>query len=132
MVTWILHDDLVELGESSHEWAPIARDVAEAYEYPVDSLVLSSEGEILAHVATNADQGAAYVFVRPAGGWRVGAQAAKLVASDGAAGDQFGVSVAVSGDDVFVGSWNDDNTGLGGPGSVYVFTKPAGGWAGGT
>jgi hypothetical protein len=78
----------------------------------------------------NEDQGSAYVFVRPAGGWRVGAQAAKLLASDGSANDQFGISVAISGDDVFVGSWNDDNTGLGGPGSVYVFTKPAGGWSG--
>ncbi|MET0553507.1 MAG: FG-GAP repeat protein [Vicinamibacteria bacterium] len=76
------------------------------------------------------DRGAAYVFVRPAGGWRLGTEAAKLIASDGSANDQFGISVAVSGDDVFVGSWNDDNTGLGGPGSVYVFTKPAAGWSG--
>ena len=45
----------MKLGESSDEWAPIAKDVAEAYEYPVDSLVLSSEGEILAHVAANDD-----------------------------------------------------------------------------
>lgn len=81
-------------------------------------------------VGANEDQGSAYVFVRPAGGWGTGTQAAKLVASDGAAGDQFGISVAVSGNDVFVGSWNDDNSGLGGPGSVYVFTKPAGGWSG--
>ena len=55
MVTWILHDDLVALGETAHEWAPTARDVAEAYAYPVDSLVLSPEGEILAHVAANDD-----------------------------------------------------------------------------
>ena len=55
MVTWVLHDDLVRLGESKAEWAPIAKDVAEAYEYPVDSLVLSSEGEILGHVAANED-----------------------------------------------------------------------------
>ncbi len=42
------------------------------------------------------DAGAAYVFVRDAGGqW---AQAQKLVASDGAALDQFGVSVAITGD----------------------------------
>ncbi|HEX6884521.1 MAG TPA: hypothetical protein VF530_14185 [Planctomycetota bacterium] len=53
--TWILHDDLVRLGEGSGPWAPIAKDVAEAYAYPVDSLVLSCEGEILAHVAANDD-----------------------------------------------------------------------------
>ena len=55
MVTWSLHDDLVGLGDSDDRWAPIARDVAEAYEYPVDSLVLSPEGEILGHVAANTD-----------------------------------------------------------------------------
>lgn len=58
-MTWALHQDLVELGESTNEWAPIARDVAEAYEYPVDSLVLSPEGEILAHVAANEDSSSA-------------------------------------------------------------------------
>jgi FG-GAP repeat protein len=92
-----------------------------------DTIVVGAKED---DIGANEDQGSAYVFVRPAGGWRVGTQAAKLVASDGAPNDQFGVSVAISGDDVFVGSWNDDNAGLGGPGSVYVFTKPAGGWAG--
>lgn len=92
-----------------------------------DTIVVGAKQD---DVGTNQDQGSAYVFVRPAGGWRVGTQAAKLVASDGAPNDQLGISVAISGDDVFVGSWNDDNAGLGGPGSVYVFTKPAGGWAG--
>lgn len=53
--TWILHDDLVRLGDGAGPWAPIAKDVAEAYAYPVDSLVLSSEGEILGHVAANED-----------------------------------------------------------------------------
>lgn len=81
-------------------------------------------------VGANEDQGSAYVFVRPRGGWGDATQVAKLVASDGARGDQFGIAVAVSGDDVFVGAWNDDNLGLGGPGSVYVFTKPSGGWSG--
>ena len=33
----------------------IAQEVAEAYTYPVDSLVLSSDGEILAHAAANDD-----------------------------------------------------------------------------
>jgi hypothetical protein len=92
-----------------------------------DTIVVGAKED---DIGTHEDQGSAYVFVRPAGGWRVGTQAAKLVAGDGAANDQFGISVAISGDDVFVGSWNDDNVGFGGPGSVYVFTKPAGGWAG--
>ena len=71
------------------------------------------------------DAGAAYVFTRPSGGWVTTSAAAKLTASDGAAGDQLGASVSASGDGstVAVGARGDS------PGSVYVFTKPDGGWA---
>ena len=51
-------------------------------------------------------------------------QQAKLTASDGAAGDSFGFSVAVSGDTAVVG---DSNAGVGGnlsQGSTYVFVAP--------
>ena len=43
---------------------------------------------------TNTAQGSAYVFLRSSGGW---AFQQKLTAQDGAAGDQFGASVAISG-----------------------------------
>ena len=82
-------------------------------------------------IGANTDQGSAYVFVRPAGGWAGAlAENAKLIASDGVAFEDFGISVAVSGDTVVVGALignvGDDN----GQGSAYVFVKPAGGWAG--
>jgi hypothetical protein len=82
-------------------------------------------------IGANMDQGSAYVFVRPAGGWAGAlAENAKLIASDGAAFDDFGVSVAVSGDTVVVGAlFNDVGDNIG-QGSAYVFVKPAGGWAG--
>ena len=67
--------------------------------------------------------GAAYVFIRDGAGWT---QRAKLTASDAAAGDQFGSSVAVSGDTVVIGASQDDVR----RGSAYVFVKPAGGWTG--
>ena len=38
----------------------------------------------------HAAQGAAYVFVKPAGGWASATETAKLTASDGAAGDDLG------------------------------------------
>ena len=61
------------------------------------------------------------------------AQAAKLVAADGAAGDQFGVSVSVSGSTVVVGALldarGDDDAGAS-TGSAYVFEKSDNGtWA---
>ncbi len=72
------------------------------------------------------DSGSAYVFERaPDGSWL---EAAKLSASDGAAGDDFGRSVAVSGDRVVVGAHEDDDNGSG-SGSAYVFERaPDGSW----
>ncbi len=65
-----------------------------------------------------ADSGSAYVFVRSGSGWT---QQAKLTASDGAAGDLFGVSVAISGDTAVVGAFYDDDNGAD-SGSAYVYT----------
>ena len=73
-----------------------------------------------------AGSGAAYIFTRESGVW---GEKAKLTASDGAAGDNFGVSVDVNVDTVVVGSWQDDDNGRE-SGSAYVFTKPDLGWAG--
>ena len=78
-----------------------------------------------ATVNGNADQGAAYVFTGSGSGWN---QAAKLTASDGAANDVFGWSVAISGNTVVVGA---DYATVGGnvkQGAAYVFTEPATGW----
>ena len=71
------------------------------------------------------DSGSAYVFIKPAtGGWATDTETAKLIASERAANDQFGFSVAVDGNTVVVGADQDDSY----RGSVYVFTKPQGGW----
>lgn len=63
--------------------------------------------------------GSAYIFVRPPGGWagRL-TESARLAASDGAARDSFGRSLAVSADTVVVGA----STGRRPP--VYVFVEP--------
>lgn len=93
-------------------------------------------GVRLDDVGANTDQGSAYVFVKPAGGWS-GAltESAKLIASDGAANDVFG-AVAVDGDTIVVGATGcpDGNVCNTQPvsahGAAYVFVKPAGGWNG--
>ena len=66
---------------------------------------------------TGSNFGSAYVFVRSGTTWT---QQAKLVASDGAVDDQFGFSVAVSGDTAVVGAPFDDDSGSS-SGSAYVF-----------
>ena len=67
------------------------------------------------------DSGSAYVFGGSAN-WR---QLAKLIALDAAAGDQFGYSVAISGDLVIVGAWGDDDDGSA-SGSAYIFDRSTG------
>jgi FG-GAP repeat len=74
-------------------------------------------------------QGAAYVFVKPPSGWANMTQTAKLTASDGAFGDWFGVSVAISGDTVLIGASQRIAGYPTAPGEAYVFVKPARGWA---
>ena len=81
-----------------------------------------------ATVGSNVSQGAAYVFVEPGSGWASMTQTAKLTADDGAAQDNFGCSVSISGSTVVVGADNKTVGGNDAQGVAYVFTEPAFGW----
>ena len=70
------------------------------------------------------ESGAAYVFVRSGGRWT---EQAKLVASDGAAGDRFGQAVSLSPGTALVGAWLDDDNGAD-SGSAYIFVESGGVW----
>lgn len=71
--------------------------------------------------------GSAYVFVRDGGG--VWTEQGKLNAGGlTASSDQFGASVAISGDSVIVGAPNHDPSGFSQGGSAYVFTRSGGLW----
>jgi hypothetical protein len=74
---------------------------------------------------TAAQAGAAFVYVLTGTTWT---QQAKLLASDGALGDKFGYSVAVSGDTVVVGAYNDDAPLAANSGSAYVFVRNGTTW----
>jgi hypothetical protein len=110
-----------------------------------DTLVVGAPQEGSNATGVNGDQannsapnsGAVYVFTRTGGVW---AQQAYLKASNTNAGDQFGVSVAISGDTLAVGAMFEDSnaTGVNGnqadnsassSGAVYVFTRIAGVWS---
>ncbi len=82
-------------------------------------------GAITDKIGANFDQGSAYVFTRSGGAWT---QRQKLTADDGAAGDQFGLSVAISGDTVVVGAPDDDIGGNFDLGSAYVFVRSGAIW----
>ncbi|MGB2751691.1 MAG: kelch repeat-containing protein [Pyrinomonadaceae bacterium] len=86
-------------------------------------------GASLANIGAVWDQGAAYVFSRTAGVWT---EQKKLFAPDGETSDQFGHSVAISGQDVIAGALFESSTGgTNSYGAAYVFadafaTSPAG------
>ncbi|MBD8526798.1 FG-GAP repeat protein [Pseudomarimonas arenosa] len=81
-------------------------------------------GAYLDQIGANASQGSAYVFVRESNAWE---QQQKLVSADGAAGDRFGIAVAMDGDTALVGANRDDVVGVD-QGSAYVFTRSGSAW----
>ena len=94
------------------------------------SVALSADGSralVGAHgddTAGGADAGSARVFGRSGATWT---EEAALLASNGAAGDELGVSVALSpdGSRALVGADEDDTAGGANAGSARVFTLPA-------
>jgi hypothetical protein len=87
--------------------------VVGAYEHTVDN---------------NLEQGAAYVFTRPASGWKNLTQTAELKAGDGQASDLFGYSVAISGNTIIIGAPSHEVGSSVGQGTAYVYQMPTGGW----
>jgi len=119
-----------------------------------DDVVVAGANEY--DVAGAMDAGAAFVFVKPTGGWVSATEDALLTAPTPSSQEGVARSVAIWGDQIMLGSyrnpnfgftpvlppaaevpWPDAVTGLiakgrsatEGAGSVYLFTKPAGGWA---
>ncbi len=72
-----------------------------------------------------ANAGAAYVFTRSGTTWT---EQQKLTASDGAANDLFGASVAIDGETAVVGAPFDDTGGTINQGAAYVFTRSGTDW----
>ncbi len=70
--------------------------------------------------------GAAYVFERNQGGTDAWGQVAKLIASDAAAADTFGVAVAIDGATIAIGASSNDGAAVN-AGAVYVFERNQGG-----
>jgi hypothetical protein len=86
------------------------------------------DGDTLVAGAPNSDE--AMVFVKPAGGWTDMTQSAILIQSDRTARSNFAPAVAISGDVIVVGSPYSTGSCECGSGSVYLYLKPPGGWAG--
>ncbi|HET7046851.1 MAG TPA: Ig-like domain repeat protein [Solirubrobacteraceae bacterium] len=119
--------------QSGTETAKLAAFDGGANDLLGTSLAISSDtvvaGAFNQTIGNNQAQGAAYVFVKPAGGWgNATPTQAKLTASDGVAGDDLAHSVAIAGDTVVASRIGNQVNGRF-TGAEYVFIKPQGGWA---
>jgi len=87
-----------------------------------ESVVIGCTRREFAGVAT----GAAYIGSRAGAGWAIDQMVA---ASDGGSMDDFGCSVAVSGDTVIVGARYDETPDGSDAGSAYVYRRSGGVWS---
>jgi len=82
-------------------------------------------GACLDNVGAAADRGSVFVFVRSGTAWTL---QATLSPDDGAAGDNFGISVDTEGDSAVVGAYFDDVGASDGQGSLYTFERSGTSW----
>jgi hypothetical protein len=114
-------DGWVDMSETATLVLPQIVDYFYSVAISGDTVAVGNAG---AAVNGNSQQGAVYVFVKPAGGWTGTIQpVAILTASDGAPGDSLGESVSIDGDVIAAGAPTPAADG-----SAYVFVKPSGGW----
>ena len=89
------------------------------------AVAISETHAIVGAWNSNGEQGAAYIFVKNGSAW---IQQAKLVASDGGAGDQFGRTVSIDGEFAVVGAWQNNNERGASAGAVYVYRFNGAAW----
>jgi hypothetical protein len=77
-------------------------------------------------ISTNLGQGAVYIYTESNGGWSL---TGKLSASDGAARDNFGVSLALEGNTALIGAPGAMINGNISQGAVYRFDHSSAGWS---
>ncbi|MGH8428705.1 MAG: hypothetical protein ACRES7_12145, partial [Gammaproteobacteria bacterium] len=90
------------------------------------SIALDGSTVLIGAYAANGYQGSVYVFDESGGTW---SQAQELTASDGAANDYFGYSIALDGSTALVGAWGTSVNGNDMQGAAYVFTESNGTWS---
>jgi hypothetical protein len=78
---------------SENEAAKLTASDGQAGDFLGDSVAVSGDTVVAGAPMASREQGAAYVFVKPADGWASETEATKLTASDGANFDDFGQSV---------------------------------------
>lgn len=118
-------------GSTWTEEQKIEAPVPTSNEWFGQSVSISNDGNTVAVGAPGRDSqgldGAVYIFTRTAGTWTL---QDTLVASDAAANDKFGDSVALSGngDNVIIGATRETTAGSPQAGAAYIFTRSGSTW----
>jgi hypothetical protein len=96
-----------------------------------DSVGISGKAIVLGSPANDVNgainQGAAYLYLKPHGGWASSTprtESKELITADGSAEDRFGGGVALTSDAIAVGAFGDDVHGRDSQGSAYAFARP--------
>ncbi len=119
----------VESGTAWGQQAELTSSDGVANDYFGSSVAVSGSTAVVGApghgIGLNVNQGAAYLFAQSGNTW---SQQAELIASDGAAGDYLGSSVAVSGSTALAGSWLHTVGSNVEQGAAYVFAPSGGTW----
>ena len=111
----------VRSGTAWSQQAELTAADGAANDYFGTSVAIARSTVVVGAPSKNSSTGAAYVFVRSGTVW---SQQAELTAADGASGDSFGTSVAISGTTAMVGAPNKDSS----TGAAYVFARSGTAW----
>jgi hypothetical protein len=109
-------------GQDGSLWTELTASDGAASDEFGSSVAVSGSAAVVGALGRNSDRGAAYVFYQAGSTW---SQQAKLTASDGAANDRFGVSVAIVGSTAVVGASNNNSS----TGAAYVFLRSGTAWS---
>lgn len=122
-------DPFVQQGELSDTPGESGEQFGEAVAVSGRTLVVGTTNYINYNTPSRyVEQGAAYVFTAPASGWAHAKQAAILKAPRGQPEEEFGRSVAISGNTIIIGAPFRRVGAHGGQGEAYIFVKPASRW----
>jgi hypothetical protein len=119
-------DPFIQQGELAARHGARGEEFGESVAISGRTIVVGTPNYVVA--STNTEQGAAYVFTKPASGWAKAVQAAVLRAAAGQPEELFGHSVAVAGNTIVVGAPFREVGKHAGQGAAYVFVKPRAGW----
>jgi hypothetical protein len=124
--TWSQVQKIVASDRGIDDWFGLR--VAISGDYAIVGAIRESEDTTGGNTLSNA--GSAYIFKNTTGTWT---EVQKIVSSDRGEYDNFGMSVAISGDFAIVGADEEDEDAIGGnpifsSGSAYIFKNTAGTW----